>query len=102
MNPVAAAGLPAGAAFAAPTSTSVASMLSAENRVGSGWLTPEATKRALLTLTGGCAADSAARSAMVMVRLHGSNDTLPWLALAPVARIFSNAASTSSETRCCA
>ena len=33
-------------------------------------------------------------SAIVTVRLNGSNDTLPWLALPPLARICSNAAST--------
>ncbi len=38
-----------------------------------------------LTLTGGSAAVSPAMSATVMVRLNRSNDTLPWLALLPVA-----------------
>src|SRR5437764_826439 len=43
--------------IAAPTSTSLTSMLSAENRAVSGRLTPEAVTLAILTLTGGCAAD---------------------------------------------
>ena len=78
-----------------------ASMVSAENRAASGWLTPEAVMLAIFTLTGGCAADFVAMSAIVTVRLDRSNDTLPWLALPPAARICSNAASTSAAIRCC-
>ena len=53
-------------------------MRSAAKRPASGWLTPVATNRPIFTLTGGCAADSPAMSATVMVRLHRSNATLPW------------------------
>ena len=69
------------------TSRPVASMLSAEKRAVSGWLTPAAVTAAILTLTGGCVADSVAISAILTVRLRRSNDTLPWLALPPPARI---------------
>ena len=51
-------------------------MRSAAKRPASGWLTPAATNRPIFTLTGGCAADSPAMSATVMVRLHRSNDNL--------------------------
>ncbi len=44
-------------------------MLSAENRAGSGWLTPEAVTLAILTLSGGSDVDSVTMSAMVTVRL---------------------------------
>jgi len=60
-----------------------------------GWLTPVATKRPIFTVTGGCAADSPAISAIVTVRVHMSNDTRPWLAFAPVSRTAAKAASTS-------
>jgi hypothetical protein len=77
-------------------------MRSAENRPASGWLTPFATNWPILTATGGFAADSPAMSATVTVRLQRSNETLPWLALAPLARSCANAASTSLAARCCA
>jgi hypothetical protein len=62
---------------------------------GPGWLTPVATKRPIFTVTGGCAADSPAISAIVTVRVHMSNDTGPWLAFAPLSRTAAKAASTS-------
>ena len=76
-------------------------MLSAENRPVSGWPTPEAVRLAIFMRTGGCDADSVAISAILSVRLFRSNDTLPWLALPPPARICANAASTSLVIRCC-
>ena len=76
-------------------------MLSAENRPVSGWPTPEAVRLATFKRTGGCDADSVAISSIRSVRLFRSNDTLPWLALPPPARICANAASTSLVIRCC-
>jgi len=90
------------AAIPALISTSVASMSSAEKRAASGWLTPEVVKLPIFTRIGGCAADSAAMSAILRVRLFRSNDILPWLTLPPAARICSNAASTWLTTRCSA
>ena len=77
----------------APISMSDASMLSAEKRPASGWPTPAAVTPAIFMRTGGCDADSVAISAILSVRLRRSNDTLPWLALPPPARICSNAVS---------
>ena len=70
-----------------PTSTSVG--LDAVGGESPGLRLADARRRRTgrsSRVTGGCAADSPAISATVMVRLHRSNETLPWLALAPLAR----------------
>ncbi len=52
-----------------PSSASAILMLSAVNRAGSVWLTPDAVRLAILTLNGGAEVVSAAISLIVKVRL---------------------------------
>ncbi len=92
---------PACAPIVPATSTFAASIRSAVKRPAAGCFTPAAVKRPIFTLTGGCAADSPEMSATVMVRLHRSKWTLPWVALAPLARTAAKVASTSLAICCC-
>ncbi|MEY9385510.1 hypothetical protein ABIF93_003767 [Bradyrhizobium japonicum] len=75
-------------------------MLSAEKWASFGWRTPTAVTFAILTLANSGWAGSTLIFSIVSVRVASSNATLPWLALPPLARICSNAASTSAVARC--